>query len=697
MFGEEGDDQLSGGAGLDQLVGGLGNDLLLGDSENDTLFGEEGNDQLQGGDGNDTLLGEVGMDVLFGEAGDDTLWGDDGDDQLSGEAGDDVLIGGTGNDVLRGGAGADTFVFAVGGGQDIIMDATAEDVVQTDLQSDDMTVARSGSNLVLVVRGTTNQVTLKDYFLAPAQELVQVQYGDGVIQNVSAVLDRARTVTGTEAGETLVGPTGLDGILVGQGGDDVLIGQADNDRLDGGTGRDQLEGSSGSDTYVFGRGYGSDTIQEDGLSSSDLDTVEFTAGVRPEDVTVRGVRLEDSVTRDLSLVITGTSDELRIIGHFDSLQSQIERVTFADGTVWDSATIQNKFEAEGFHITTSLDEGVQLLGTQFRDTITGGAGDDDIDGFQGDDVLRGEGGDDELIGSEGQDLLMGGVGDDYLGGAEGADQMIGGVGNDRYGVGDVGDVVTELSDEGSDTIEIEGLAAYTLPDHIEVLSLTSNGQVPVLNGTGNSLDNLLEGNFYNNVLEGMAGNDTLWGGSRNQFVGPNVDELRGGTGDDTYYVEAFSGRATIDDVSTAEERNALRFGQSIRPSDLAFVVTAGQLTISVPSTGDQVVLAGFDPTGQTGSLVTGLVEFTGSLDQVRSDFQIALEEWLDQTAGTEGNDVFTGTSAVDVINAGTGDDQITGGAGHDILMGGAGSDTYFYHLGDGLDLIDDQRGPGELN
>ena len=181
-------------------------------------------------------------------------------------------------------------------------------------------------------------------------------------------------------------------------------------------------------------------------------------------------------------VITGTSDELRIIGHFDSLQSQIERVTFADGTVWDSATIQNKFEAEGFHITTSLDEGVQLLGTQFRDTITGGAGDDDIDGFQGDDVLRGEGGDDELIGSEGQDLLMGGVGDDYLGGAEGADQMIGGVGNDRYGVGDVGDVVTELSDEGSDTIEIEGLAAYTLPDHIEVLSLTSNGQVPVLNG-----------------------------------------------------------------------------------------------------------------------------------------------------------------------------------------------------------------------
>ena len=372
-------------------------------------------------------------------------------------------------------------------------------------------------------------------------------------------------------------------------------------------------------------------------------------------------------------------------------------MTFADGTVWDSATIQSKFEAEGFHITTSSSEGVQLFGTQYSDTIIGGAGNDDIDGFQGADVLRGEGGDDHLIGSQGNDVLYGGAGDDYLGGAEDADQMIGGAGNDRYGVGELGDVVTELPGEGSDTVEVEGLTEYTLPDHIEVLRLTSNGQVPVLRGTGNSLDNLLKGNFYNNVLEGLDGNDTLWGGERNQFVGPNADELRGGTGDDTYYFEAFNGTATIDDVSTAGELNALRFGASIRPSDLAFIVSGGQLTIAVPTTGDQVILAGFDPTNQAGSLVTGRVEFTGNQDQVVSDFQIALEELLDQMRGTETNDVLTGTSGVDAIKAGAGDDQITGGAGNDILMGGAGSDTYLWNIGDGIDLIDDRRAPGDVN
>lgn len=353
----------------------------------------------------------------------------------------DELDGGVGNDVLTGGAGADTFVFTAGSGQDTIVDGTAEDRVHTGLRSDEVTVGRSGNNLVLVVPGTTNQLTMKDFFLAPAQQLGEIQFGDGVVQGVSALIDRARSVLGTAAGDTLVAPTGLDGILVGLGGDDALFGQDGDDLLDGGTGIDHLEGSAGNDTYVFGRGYGIDTIQEDDFIGTDVDTVQFLAGVRPEDVTVRGVRLEDSYTRDLSLVINGTADEVRVTGFFDDPAYQIDQITFADGTVWDSATIHSKFEAAGFHHTTSSNEGVELFGTQYRDTITGGAGNDYLDGLQGDDVLRGESGDDDLIGSQGNDVLYGGAGDDYLGGAEDADQMIGGAGNDRYGVGEVGDVV----------------------------------------------------------------------------------------------------------------------------------------------------------------------------------------------------------------------------------------------------------------
>src|SRR5207249_3270847 len=52
-----------------------------------------------------------------------------------------------------------------------------------------------------------------------------------------------------------------------------------------------------------------------------------------------------------------------------------------------------------------------------------------------------------------------------------------------------------------------------------------------INGTGNTLDNVLTGNSAANVLTGNAGNDTLDGGAGN-------DTLRGGTGNDTYVVDA---------------------------------------------------------------------------------------------------------------------------------------------------------------
>ncbi len=715
LFGDDGHDQLSGGAGIDDLVGGPGDDLLRGDADNDILFGDEGNDELQGGTGNDLLAGDQGNDHLFGEEGDDQLFGDDGDDVLDGGEGINVLVGGegddqlvggsgadrleggAGSDQLSGGAGADTFVFATGG-QDVIVDGAAEDRVQTDVRSDEAALTRNGNDLLLLVPGTSNRLIMRNFYVSSAQQVGEVQFGDGVVHSAAVLIDRARRVTGTEAGETLVGPTGDDGILVGLGGNDSLFGQVGDDVLDGGTGDDLLEGSSGNDTYVFGRGYGSDVIQGDSFRfMNDVETVQFLAGVSPEDVTVRGVRLEDSFTRDLSLLIDGTTDELRIVGFFNDVSFQNDRVTFSDGTVWNYATIFARFEPEGFHITTSSHEGVQLIGTQYRDVIGGGSGNDDISGFQGADVLRGEDGDDDLVGDEDNDQLWGGIGNDYLGGGEGHDDMIGGGGNDRYGVDDSGDIVFELPGEGNDMVEVESLREYTLPDHVEVLRLTGNGPVPILRGTGNSLDNLLEGNHYNNVLEGMDGDDKLWGGSFNEFVGPNADELRGGVGDDTYYFETLNGSATISDVSTADEVNALQFGPSIRPSDLAFVETAGQLVLSVLSTGDQVTLMGFDQTNESGSLVTGRVEFTGSLWQAVSDFQIPLERWLDQTNGTEAGDVLTGTSGVDAIMAGGGDDRITGGAGNDLLMGGAGRDTYEWNIGDGVDLIDDQAELGEVN
>ena len=84
-----------------------------GGNGDDVVSGLDGKDVLRGGNGNDTLLGGAGADVLSGE---------NGNDHLDGGLGNDLIAGGAGTDWLTGGLGADTFVFAKGGGADVIND-----------------------------------------------------------------------------------------------------------------------------------------------------------------------------------------------------------------------------------------------------------------------------------------------------------------------------------------------------------------------------------------------------------------------------------------------------------------------------------------------------------------------------------------------------------------------------------------------
>ncbi len=95
LFGEEGNDTLTSGAGADELFGGEGDDKLSSDGGNDLLFGGDGNDQLFGQKGHDVLLGGDGDDLLNGGKNRDVLIGGDGVDKLVGDGGEDILIGGT--------------------------------------------------------------------------------------------------------------------------------------------------------------------------------------------------------------------------------------------------------------------------------------------------------------------------------------------------------------------------------------------------------------------------------------------------------------------------------------------------------------------------------------------------------------------------------------------------------------------------
>ena len=122
-----------------------------------------------------------------------------------------------------------------------------------------------------------------------------------------------------------------------------------------------------------------------------------------------------------------------------------------------------------------------------------------------------------LTGNTAANVLTGGVGNDILDGGAGIDTLIGGIGNDTYVVDVAGDIVTELAAEGTDTIQ--SAITWTLGTNIENLTLTGTAAI---NGTGNTLNNVLTGNAAANTLTGGAGNDTLNGGA-------GIDTMIGGS------------------------------------------------------------------------------------------------------------------------------------------------------------------------
>jgi phage-related protein len=95
------------------IKGTAGNDLLLGLlSGPNQIYGDAGNDVLTGGLLDDKLDGGAGDDILWGLAGNDALSGNAGNDFLYGDLGNDRITGGLGKDVLGSGLGNDLFVFA---------------------------------------------------------------------------------------------------------------------------------------------------------------------------------------------------------------------------------------------------------------------------------------------------------------------------------------------------------------------------------------------------------------------------------------------------------------------------------------------------------------------------------------------------------------------------------------------------------
>ncbi|MFD1986913.1 calcium-binding protein [Mesorhizobium newzealandense] len=93
-------------------------------------------------------------------------------------------------------------------------------------------------------------------------------------------------------------------------------------------------------------------------------------------------------------------------------------------------------------------------------------------------------------------------------------------------VDNAGDQVIETIGQGTDNVQ--AYVSFNLSgQELENLQLRSNGNI---NGTGNSIANVITGNSGVNILIGLGGNDTLDGKE-------GADTMQGGIGNDTYYVD----------------------------------------------------------------------------------------------------------------------------------------------------------------
>jgi Ca2+-binding RTX toxin-like protein len=267
-------------------------------------------------------------------------------------------------------------------------------------------------------------------------------------------------------------------------------------------------------------------------------------------------------------------------------------------------------------------------------TIYGTAAAEMLNGTVDTDVLSGLGGDDFIYGFAGDDRLDGGAGRDHL---------YGGLGNDTYIVDNAGDVVTENAGEGTDLVNV--LISYGLGANLENLTLSGYAAI---NGTGNTLDNILRGNNSANLLDGGSGNDTLMGNSGNDILiggsgndklngGTGADTLTGGTGNDHYYVDS-----PLDAVTE-------------KPGEGIDAVSS-TISYALGANIERLVLSG-------SANVNG---FGNSLDN--------------QITGNSGDNLIDGGAGRDLIHGGDGNDFITSYAGsdNDILYGDAGADVFHF-------------------
>ncbi|WP_108723972.1 malectin domain-containing carbohydrate-binding protein [Hyphococcus luteus] len=565
--GAEGDDNIYLLSGDDFGVGGAGADIITGDDDDDIVVGGDGADRLMGGNDDDRVIGGRGGDDVYGGSGNDLIVGDEGDDTLIGGYGDDIfkIARGEGRDTVYD-ALTDNWeaVWTQAGGyepgytlldgkvfdanDDVVFDGTkwvdrwrydwttktlerhladgvndgadqGTDRIEfglginlTDLFAeqvgDDLVIGIANGGAPQDINDFADGLTFKDWFSlgAPIEEFAFI--GAGLIKlralgadiasgDYAIAAGLADGVIDGDAGNNIVFGSVGDETLHGLGGVDLLLGQAGEDVLEGGAGADNLLGGGGDD--VLDGGAGADIL--DG------------------------------------------------------------------GAGFDIADYRNATGAVSINLGANMASGAEALNDSFID----------IEGVYGGDYadsLTGDAGENELDGGDDADTLSGGLGaDTYL-----------------YRLGEGGDTIDDAGDatggDVRDTLILEDILLKDVGfapsgsdlnlsfagslDAVTISDFTGNGGIEEIifgDGVSVALDKLaatagsgddfvvgstgadtLEGLDGADTLSGRGGGDVLNGGLGDDYLAPGdaASEVDGGAGVDTVYLGDLAAGVDID-------------------------------------------------------------------------------------------------------------------------------------------------------
>ena len=523
--------------------------------------------------------------------GNETLAGFGGNDTLDGGAGNDIMIGGLGNDVYIVDSAADTVTEAPNAGIDEVRTTLASYTLAAVANVENLTStaagvqALTGNGLANIITGGTGAATMAGG--AGNDTYVVDNAGDAVIENANDGVDTVNTsinyaLTVNVENLTMLGSADLQGY--GNSLANTIRGNSGSDLIDGGTGADTMVGGMGNDAYFLDNI--SDVVTENANEGSD--TVYTSANYRLL-ANVETLVLQGSAAQGygnaLANAIYGTSGDNILDGDtgadtmfggagndayfLDNIgDSVIENANEGSDTIYASANYRLLANVETLVLQGSAAQG---YGNALANAIVGTGGDNVLDGDTGADTMFGGAGNDAYLldnigdsvienANEGSDTvyasanyrllanveylvlqgpavqgygnalsnaIYGTSADNLLDGDAGADSMYGGAGNDAYFLDNIGDVVIENANEGSDTVYAS--ANYRLLANVENLVLLGTAAQGYGNALSNAIygtsgDNLLDGDTGADAMYGLAGNDAYFVDNAGDFVIENLNE-----------------------------------------------------------------------------------------------------------------------------------------------------------------------------